>query len=135
MPYALIGTNGNQQVNVVESKSVSLAFYSDTSQQEMSVSSYQDGISFWIGKSLDSVPSFEAVSIVNSSGISSANQIRTFGVTLSSPDQALTIDLMPNNTQAAYFILIMFGQLPVVNSSQQNYDLIKVHCPMGKTKL
>lgn len=135
MPNAIIGTNGNQQVNVVDSKTVSLAFYSDTSQ-EIEVSSYQDGISFWIGKNSVSVPSFETVNIVNSSSlISSANQIRTFGVTLKSSDQALTIDLKPSNTQIAYFMLLKYGTLPVVSSSGKSYDIMKVVCPMGKSTL
>lgn len=131
MPNAIIGTNGNQKANVVDSNTVSLAFYSDSSQ-EIKVSGYQDGISFWIGKNLDSVPSFDTVDIFNSTSlISSANQIRTFGVTLKSSDQALTIDLKPSNTQIAYFMLLKYGTLPVVSSSTKSYDTMKVVCPMG----
>jgi hypothetical protein len=105
-----------------------MAFYDD-SMNKIPVNNYQPGIYFKIPKTLNATPAFEAVNLSNVS-ISAANQIQTFGVVISSPDQAVIINLMPSNLTIGYLMCAKYGEMPIVNSSyQNNIDKIQIFCP------
>lgn len=132
MTKAIIGTNGNNVFNIVDSQTLGLAYFYDSNMKEIKVSNYTEGIRFWIAKNLNSLPLFEQVDVVNSTRpVNSSNQIKTFGVTLSSANQSLTINLMPSDFSVAYFMLLKYGRMPVVNSTMLIYDLVQVVCPLG----
>lgn len=133
MPYAIIGSNGNNQINISASKMISQTFYDQNSMNEIQVNNYQSGISFWISKSLDQTPSFNQIDLKNlSQYVNSANQIVSFLATLPSANHSISIDLKPTGTLIpAYFMLVKYDQFPVVNSTHQIYDIHQVVCPHG----
>lgn len=136
MPYAFVGLNGND-LNIGNSKSVGLKFFSG-SMTENKVSNFEQGIQFWIAKSSNEDVPFQELSLANmTQKASSQNQLLCFSITLTSPNQSISIDIMPLNSSdtVGYLIALKYGQSPVISSSSQLYDSFLISCPSGKKSL
>ena len=134
MPYAFVGANGNSGLNIGNSKSVGLKFFS-SSMTENQVSNYEPGIQFWIAKSSSDELPFQEVNYTNlTQKASSQNQLLCFLITMSTPNQSISIDIMPleNADSVGYLIELNYGKVPIVNSATQEYDSFIISCPDGK---
>ena len=78
----------------------------------------------------ETLPDFQKFNRSNSSSDTpNQNQLLTFSLSLSSPNQSVHINLRPRNRSLAYFGALKYGQNPVVNVSVNNPDFVRVFCP------
>lgn len=137
MLNAFVGVNGKNGLNLEGSKSVGLKFLTKN-MTESAVSDYEPGIYFWIAKSSSEDVPFEEVNYGNlTSRVNSRNQLLCFLITMSTPNQSITVDIMSNSENVGYLIVLKYGQSPTINSTNQLYDSFLISCPNGEldTKL
>ena len=110
IPNAPVGTNGNNQVNVINSALISLTYF-ESNMNKLTASSVQNGFYFSIPKKTSMTStSFQAVNLT-SMLINSPNQVLSFYVNLTSPYQSITINLAPGNQSVAYLVVLKYGRI------------------------
>ena len=90
-----------------------------------------DGFYFWI--STGTSVSYTEIDPENTT-ISVTSQLQTFVMTLTTPNQSVTIQLMPTGNETmnvGYIICLKYGQVPLISSSSQGCDRAQVYCPSG----
>lgn len=123
----------NTNVNTIGSSSISVSYYNN----EMSsypVTNNQEGFYFWIYRTTQQQSmSFTQFNFTNYT-IGSTNQLQAFLFTLTTPNQSVTVELMPEGSNAntiGYLVALRYGAAPIISSTSQIFDLIKIFCPSG----
>ena len=137
---ALAGYNGDNETNIISSKSISYSLY-DENNIEIPVSNQVNPLVYWIAKDTSvSIPAFSFINALNSStnatspialssGAIMLNGFMVSGFKLIGTNVSIHIQIKPNSQSVAYLALTKFGDNPYLNTSNKYYDLINVFCP------
>jgi hypothetical protein len=137
-------SKGSNSSSSISGKAVSIGFLDSNGNQ---ISSGQSGrrkkrslkdkrgsskssMEFWITRDsalATNMPSFQYIN-TSSFNTSSDNQLATFPVTLASLDQAVFVNVQPEDDTVSYLLATKFGKTPTVNSSSLIYDSFTILC-------
>jgi hypothetical protein len=87
-------------------------------------------VEFWITRDsalATNMPSFQYIN-ASSFNMSSGNQLATFTVTLADLNQAVFVNIQPEDDTVSYLLATKFGQTPVISNSTLTYDTFKILC-------
>ena len=126
--------DGYENVNVNSSISFDLSFY-DSENNEYPISSDKNKeFDIWIGRNeLFSKPNYTQIN-ANQFNMTAKKQIYVAGYQTKGVYISTHIYLKPIDLNSAYLVLIKFNDFPILNSTNQDYDYLKIFCPKGKNK-
>ena len=128
MPKAITGKNGNNDLNVTDSKIISLSYFNENNT-EIKISNKT--IDIWIPRNKESkIPLFTFVNSSNLS-LSNTNQLALFSLEINKKNVSMYLSFFAENISTSYLFALRYNDFPVINETMQDFDYIDIYCPSG----
>ena len=131
----MTGSNGNSEIDVTESSTISLSYLLNSKSETFVVTN--SNIDIWIPRTSNasSIPTFILMNTFlndfNSSWTNEENQLFLFSFNVNKVvNLSATLNLKPkNNARLSYLLAVRLGNSPLLNPTSQIYDHFEVFCP------
>ncbi|CAF0880040.1 unnamed protein product, partial [Brachionus calyciflorus] len=148
LPLAITGQNGNNDIYVGNSKSISLNFYNDKNEP-IKIENQKNPIKFWIPRDSNKIKhneTFINIDLFNQDDLNNnnltSNETNQFNQTLpksifmlnkfnltSTSNTSIHIQIKPSSFNVGYLVILKFNDNPHVKSNSKLYDSWKLFCP------
>jgi len=128
IPMAVSGHNGKNETYIGMSASIGLAFF-DSNSNEIRITESLSPIEILIERDKNTLNySFEYVNATSIGFLSGAYFLQN-SFTIKSSNSSIHIEIKPLNMELGYLLVLKYGYMPIVNSTNADYSSFKLFCP------